>query len=96
MAAYLIADTRLTDPEAYETYKSLARPLAESYGGEYVVRGGAMTVAESDLWAPARLVVIRFPSMERAEAFYRSAEYGEVLKIGRAAAERTVVIVEGL
>ena len=61
-----------------------------------VVRGGAMTVAESDLWTPARLVVIRFPSMERAEAFYRSAEYGEVLKIGRAAAERTVVIVEGL
>lgn len=95
MAAYLIADTLLTDPEAYEAYKRLAKPLAESWGGEYLVRGGAIAVEENDLWTPTRLVIIRFPTMERAEAFYGSPEYAEILKIGRASAKRTVVIVDG-
>lgn len=96
MAAYLIADTALTDPEAYEEYKRLARPLAEEWGGEYLARGGALFVKENDLWDPSRLVIIRFPSAEAANSFYDSAEYAEVLKIGRASAKRTIVIVDGM
>ncbi|MEY2593239.1 MAG: hypothetical protein RI972_928, partial [Pseudomonadota bacterium] len=42
MPAYLIVDTDLTAPERYEDYKRQAKPLAEQYGGEYLVRGGAM------------------------------------------------------
>ena len=96
MAAYLIADTDLTDPETYERYKSLARPLAEKWGGEYLVRGGTVTLKEDDLWSPVRLVIIRFPDAATANAFYDSAEYGEVLKIGRASARRTVLVVDGI
>ena len=40
MAAYLVVDTDLTNPEAYEEYKLKARPIAEKYGGEYLARGG--------------------------------------------------------
>lgn len=96
MAAYLIADTLLTDPERYEEYKAQARPLAESYGGEYVVRGGEMRVKEGELWSPTRLVAIRFPSVEQANAFYESQAYQAILGISRDSARRTVVIVEGL
>lgn len=96
MAAYLIADTRLTDAQAYEEYKRKARPLAELYGGEYIVRGGEMVLKENDLWSPARLVIVRFPSTEQARRFYESAEYQQVLGISKRSAERTVVIVEGV
>lgn len=96
MAAYLIADTRLTDAQAYEEYKRKARPLAEQYGGEYIVRGGEMVLKENDLWSPARLVIVRFPSTEQARRFYESAEYQQVLGISKRSAERTVVIVEGV
>ena len=31
--AYLLVDTKITDPVAYEDYKSAAKPIAEHYGG---------------------------------------------------------------
>ena len=96
MAAYLIADTLLTDPELYEQYKIKARPLSEQYGGEYIARGGELSVREADLWSPQRLVIIRFPSSEQANAFYDSAEYQQILGISQQAARRTIVVVEGL
>ncbi|OIQ78372.1 hypothetical protein GALL_399190 [mine drainage metagenome] len=96
MAAYLIADTLLTDPELYEEYKLKARPLAEQYGGEYIARGGELAVREADLWQPQRLVIIRFPSSEQANAFYDSAEYQQILGISRQSARRTIVVLEGL
>lgn len=96
MAAYLIVDTALDKPALYEEYKLRARPLAEKYGGEYLARGGEINLKESDLWAPTRMVLIRFPDAASANRFYDSAEYQEVLKISKQAARRTVAIVEGL
>ena len=70
--------------------------LAEQHGGEYLARGGAMSLKETDLWKPQRLVIIRFPSAEQANRFYDSPEYQKVLQISKQAARRTVVVLEGL
>jgi uncharacterized protein (DUF1330 family) len=96
MAAYLVVDSHLTDPALYEQYKLQAKPLVEQHGGEYLARGGALTVKESALWSPTRMVLIRFPSARQAEAFYASPEYQKVLQISKKSAERTVVILEGI
>lgn len=96
MAAYVIVDTDLTDPERYEQYKLRAKPLVESFGGEYLARGGALTIVEDDLWRPKRLVLLRFADAAQAQAFYRSPEYQEVLQISKASAKRSYVIVEGI
>jgi uncharacterized protein (DUF1330 family) len=42
------------------------------------------------------MVVVRFPSVEKAQAFYHSAQYQQVLEISKESARRTVVLVEGL
>ena len=96
MAAYVVVDTKLTNPELYEEYKSKAKPLAEKFGGEYLARGGNMSIKENALWSPTRLVLIRFPSAAQAEAFYHSAEYQQVLGISKQSAERTLFILEGV
>jgi len=96
MAAYLVVDTLLDNPELYEDYKRLARPLAERFGGEYLARGGEMTLKETDLWSPTRLVLVRFPDAQSANRFYDSPEYQEVLKISKQSARRTVVVLEGV
>ncbi|MCX7174688.1 MAG: DUF1330 domain-containing protein [Proteobacteria bacterium] len=96
MTAYLVVDTALTNPEVYETYKLKAKPLVEKYGGEYLDRGGKLSVKEQKLWAPTRMVLIKFPSAADAERFYQSEEYQAVLEIGLRSADRTVVILEGL
>jgi uncharacterized protein (DUF1330 family) len=40
--AYIIVDTLITNDEEMEHYKQLAKPLVESFGGEYLARGGAV------------------------------------------------------
>jgi uncharacterized protein (DUF1330 family) len=96
MAAYLVVDTSLTDPELYEQYKLKARQLAERYGGQYLARGGKLSVKEHDLWQPTRMVLVKFPSTEQAEKFYQADEYQEILKISKLSALRTVFILEGI
>ena len=96
MAAYLVVDTNITNPELYERYKLIAKPLVEKYGGEYLARGGKLSVKEDTLWAPIRMVLVRFPSMQDAETFYQSDDYQDVLKISKQSADRTVIILEGI
>ena len=96
MAAYLVVDTKIIDQEAYEEYKILAKPIVESYGGEYLVRGGNTTVSENELWTPQRLVVVRFPSREAAENFLSCNEYVPVKAIRNKSAQTTMSIVDGV
>lgn len=96
MAAYLVVDTLLENPERYEEYKLKARPVAEQYGGEYLARGGPMQVKESDLWSPTRMVLLKFADAAAANRFYDSPEYQAVLPIGKASARRTVFVLEGI
>lgn len=95
MSAFAIVDTKINNPEAYEEYKKLAKPIAEKYGGVYRARGGEMDVREIDLWTPTRIVIIEFPDMKSAQAFADSDEYAPVQKIRHANAECTVFIVDG-
>lgn len=96
MSAYVIVDTKIENPEAYEEYKAMARPIAEKYGAIYRARGGAMTVVENDLWSPSRIVIIEFPDMKSAENFVDCDEYAPVKAMRHANAECTLVIVEGM
>lgn len=96
MATYLVVDTLLDQPELYEAYKLQARPLVEQYGGEYLARGGNLTLKETDLWSPTRIVLIRFPDAESANRFYESPEYQAILPISRQSARRTMIMVEGV
>jgi len=96
MSAYLIVDTLLEDPEHYEQYKLKARPIIEQFGGEYLARGGALTIREADLWSPTRLVLIRFADVETANRCLDSVEYQQVLPISKKSAKRTAIVLEGL
>ncbi|KZK91833.1 hypothetical protein PsW64_00163 [Pseudovibrio sp. W64] len=96
MPAYVIVDTKIEDPVVYEDYKAQARPIAESFGGIYRARGGDMDVVESDLWTPHRLVIVEFPSMEKAQAFLNCPEYAPVAKIRHGAAKCSLTIIDGV
>ena len=94
--AYVLVDTKISNNENYEVYKSKAKPIAERFGGKYLTRGGEMDVVQSDLWSPTRLVLVEFPSIEKARAFHSSEDYADVKKIRKENAESTLVILEGL
>jgi len=95
MTAYVIVDTKIENPQEYEEYKKLAKPIAEKHGGKYIARGGEMEVLETDLWTPTRIVIVEFPDMESAKRFAHSEEYAPVKQIRRSNAKCTLAIVEG-
>ncbi len=94
MPAYLIAEIDVTDPKAYEEYKKIAPGVIAKFGGKYLVRGGAVEAREGN-WTPKRLVVLEFPSMDRARAFHGSPEYAPALAMRGKAAKSKVILVEG-
>ena len=96
MAAYLLVDTLLDKPDLYEQYKLKAKPLIEKFGGEYLARGGKMTLRETDLWSPSRLVLIRFADVETANRCLDSIEYQQILPISKKSARRTAIVLDGL
>lgn len=95
MAAFIIADTKIENADAYEEYKKQAKAIAETYGGTYRARGGELEVVDAELWSPTRVVIIEFPDMESARAFAHSEEYAPVAKLRHANAKSTVLIVDG-
>lgn len=96
MAAYIVVDTEITDPEHYEEYKRLAKPIVEAYGGTYLARGGDMRVVDAELWEPTRLVLLEFPDVDSAKAFADCDEYRPVAAMRHEYANSTVVIVDGV
>jgi uncharacterized protein (DUF1330 family) len=94
MAAYVIADIEVTDPAAYEEYRRLVPGTIAQYGGKYIVRGGKLEALEGG-WAPKRIALLEFPSVEQAQKWYRSREYAPLIKIRQEASRGKLVLVEG-
>jgi uncharacterized protein (DUF1330 family) len=95
MSAYLVVRVRVSNPEAYETYKRLAAASLDKHGGRYLVRGGRTVTLEGEEES-SRVVVVEFPTFERAEAWYRSPEYAEAIEARTGAAVGQFVLAEGV
>ena len=96
MAGYFaVIDVRVDDADQYQDYVSKAGPLIEKYGGEYLVRGGALTVVEGDYFKPRRLVILRFPSEAAFKGFYHSEEYQAARAIRLPVSDMAWIGVEG-
>jgi uncharacterized protein (DUF1330 family) len=95
MTAYVILDIEVTDPAGYEDYKKLAPPAVALYGGKYIARGGKSETLEGD-WLPNRVVVLEFPSVEKAKAWINSPEYASARALRHKYATSKTIVVEGL
>ena len=95
MTAYVIVQIEVTDPETFETYRAQVPATLEKYGGEFIVRGGAMEVLEGD-WPWSRMVILKFPDREAAKAWHASAEYEGPKALRQSASKGNMIVVEGV
>jgi uncharacterized protein (DUF1330 family) len=95
MAAYVIGEVEITDPQTYQEYAKGVPGTIAQYGGKYLARGGAVEVKEGG-WEPKRLVVLEFASMAQARKWYASPEYAPLLALRHKAARAKIVFVEGV
>ena len=94
MYGYAIFNIKISNPENYKEYVDKVKPIAEKYGGEYIVRGGVNVVIEGS-WKHPRTIVIKFPSYEKAMEWYNSDEYQPIKQIRLDNAETNAIIIQG-
>lgn len=95
MAAYFIVEVEVQEPERYERYKQMVPASLQAYGGTFLVRGGKAEGVEGD-WSPKRVVILEFPSVEKAKAWWGSQEYAEAKALRQATARTRMILVEGI
>ena len=95
MPAYIVVDAQVKDTQQFLKYRELAQVAVAQYGGRYLVRGGSCTILEGD-WLPGRLVIVEFPSTEKARLFYDSPEYLAARAARADAADFDMLLVEGV
>jgi uncharacterized protein (DUF1330 family) len=94
MAAYVIVEVSIHDPIKYEEYKKLTPAAIAAFNGKFLVRGGETTTLEGD-WQPERIVVLEFPTVDRANEWWNSELYTKAKDIRQEAAKTKMIIVEG-
>ena len=96
MPAYLIGAVDVSDPSWLEEYGPKVAALVEKHGGKYLVRGGKTDVKEGAAPSSRVVVVVEFPSMEKAQAWYNDPEYTPLIKLRQTGSSGDIVLVEGL
>jgi len=93
--AYILVQVDVTNPQQYGEYTKLSPGIIEKFGGHFLARGGRTATLEGPA-ARSRVVVIEFPSFERAQQFYNSPDYEAARKVRAGAATAQFVLTEGL
>jgi len=95
MAAFVFFDVReIRDQELLSSYRGKVFETVERFGGRYRVLGAMEEKLEGD-WAPALPVLIEFPDIDTAKAWYESDIYAPLKKDRTAAALCDAVLLGG-
>ena len=95
MPAYIIVDVKINNPDVYEEYKKLTPASIAAFQGSFIVRGGATEILEGG-WEPGRIVVLEFPTAERARQWWHSTEYSTAKLIRQSASLTKMILVDGV
>jgi uncharacterized protein (DUF1330 family) len=94
MKAYLVLDLSIHDYEGFKPYIANVPVYIERHGGKYVVQGAEPRPIEGD-WSPERMVIIEFPTRQKAEQFLDDPEFQELAKIRHMTTTSKLVLVDG-
>jgi len=75
MAAYLIADVKVTDDSWLPDYTANVHDIVAKHGGKYLSRSANITTIEGDGLDTTVIGLLQFPSMEALQAFVADPEY---------------------
>ena len=91
---YVIAQVDVTNLQQYGEYAKLSPDIIAKFGGRFLARAGR-TVTLEGTPARSRVVIIEYPSFDRAQAMFSSPEYQNAKKLRDGAANAQFILVEG-
>ena len=91
---YIIGLINVSDQAKYGEYMKVSPAIIERFGGRFAARAGNTKVLEGQP-VTGRVVIVEFPSFEKAEQFYNSPEYQSIRKLRDGAANVQFILIEG-
>lgn len=80
MAAFLVADIKITDDAWIPGYVSKVTEIVERHGGRYLSRSANIRTIEGEALDTTVLAILQFPSTEAAEAFANDPDYAPLAR----------------
>jgi uncharacterized protein (DUF1330 family) len=90
----IFAEVEIHDLNEYEKYRPLAASAIEAAGGRYYVRRGDPEMLEGNP-ATKLVVIVEFPTREKAKEFYYSTRYQEAAAIRQRASTTRMILLSG-
>jgi uncharacterized protein (DUF1330 family) len=95
MPAYAVANLHsVTIGPAITSYLARIDDTLAPFGGRFLVHGAKADVMEGQLVGD--LVIVEFPDLQRAGAWYSSDAYQEILALRTENSDGTVVLIDGV
>jgi uncharacterized protein (DUF1330 family) len=91
---YAIVLLDITDDARYREYARRATAIEQRYGAVSLVASAATEVVDGS-WPAERVVVIEFPSIDEARAWYTDLNYQDLIPMRHRATTSTVLLVDG-
>ena len=95
MAAYIVARVNVTNWDKYHEYVKVTPNVVEKFNGKFIARGGDMATLEGPEELQ-RIVILEFPTLEKAREFYESPEYQEARRLRAGAAIAQLIAIDGV
>ena len=94
MNGYLILDLSIKNFEIFKEYIEKIPAFIKKHGGRYVVKGVEPELMEGD-WHPERVVVLEFPSKEKAKEFLQDPDAQSLFAIRHKSTTSKLILAEG-
>jgi uncharacterized protein (DUF1330 family) len=95
MSAYVIVRVEVTKWDKYNEYLKVGPGTVAQYSGRFIARAGEVVTLEGPE-ETRRLVILEFPSLAEAKAWYNSKEYQDAKKLRAGASTGSLIAIEGI
>ena len=95
MPAYVIVRVEVTDWDKYNEYLKAGPVTLAQYGGRFIARNGEKATLEGPE-ETRRLIILEFPSLAKAKAWYNSKEYQDAKKLRAGASTGSLIAIDGV
>jgi uncharacterized protein (DUF1330 family) len=94
VAAFLIADIKVTDDKWVPDYAASVHNIVHKHGGKYLSRSGNVRTLEGGPSDISLVAIMTFPSAKHAEAFVADPEYAPFLAARRSGSESRFQLID--
>ena len=94
MKGYLVLDLSIKVLDGFLEYAEKIPTFIEKHGGRYIVQGAVPEKMEGE-WTPERLVILEFPSTDKAKEFLADPEAQDLFSLRHNSTDSQLILAEG-